>query len=55
MMAKRMKSRIVRMRAIGRVNIATCMRPSARRKAQIDEALDKMKMIKIVEVGVLKI
>ncbi len=42
-MAKRMKARIVRMRAIGRVNIATCMRPSARRKAQIDEALDKMR------------
>ncbi|MDP7202685.1 MAG: TFIIB-type zinc ribbon-containing protein [Candidatus Poseidoniaceae archaeon] len=42
-MAKRMKARIVRMRALGRINISTCMRPSARRKANLDEAMKKMR------------
>jgi len=42
-MQKRMKARIVRMRAMGRVDIVTSMRPSARRRAQLDEALDKMR------------
>lgn len=42
-MAKRMKARIVRMRTLGRVNISACMRPSTRRKANLDEAMKKMR------------